>query len=920
VAPGAEIRSTVPKSMWEPGYFHFSGTSMAAPHVAGAAALMQQLHPGWSVEDVKSVLVGYSHPLQDYDALTQGAGRLDLTRAADATVVARPAALSLGLADLSAPSFSDGASFSLTNLGTQAVTASLSVRKSAGSAGDVGLSQSDVTIPAGGDASVTLSVSSSRPETDQDISGWVEVDLAKDGSVDLRVPYELAVRYMRVYASPDPTTASTEAFIYAPSDLAAPPQLVVTGPRGYRATYTPKLDHRYWWRVPIQGSTPGVYQMEVSGKSAADFGGVTLKGTGAFEVVAAGSGAQGASRWRSIGPNSNGGKMVFDPKGSKRLMVVPEDQATVFLSDDGAQTWREMRTMPLAFGHPIEAVADPTNGDRAYIAMSEGRAFGLYEGAILTTDDGGKSWTTLDFPNVEVTGLAIDGSGRLLAATGADSVYVSRDRGATWESIPTPWGYTSDAAFSGGDLYVGGFAGLYVFRDIAAGIDGPHKVLGKAVTSLAADDSAIVADTGYSWWGSEENPVFISRDRGAHFTPVFNQPGFRGSLKLIGGDIYLTMYDDVWVGRNYGAEWKKYPGDPSGEFFKSEAGRWPGGDAGRVIASSPGRGIFDVTTSGETRIGVPGVSAYDVAVTRDADGRARLVAGTPWEVYSTVLPRSEVIDASTFEWGFSGYEQYFGTVVPLLATDPSNDRVVYKVRRDAVSGFWIYRSTDGGREWDALQRSVEAPTALAVHPNDPKRVYVGYWRLYETGVLYTEDGGQTWRKSKRPVPPLALAGDPRNANRLYLGDRDGLYVSEDGGQTFRRLANTPVSAIGIDPRNPDHLVFGGKHLYESRDGGRTITPASYGPLTLSVREVAFSPTTPGTVYVATGSHMDGGIPARGRGVLVSADGGRSWRSFSLGLDNLNATSLAFSADGRYLFAGTEGGGVYRIKLPYVDGR
>ena len=53
-APGVAILSSVPPrvGLWS----EFSGTSMAAPHVAGAAALLLQRHPGWTVEQVKSAL------------------------------------------------------------------------------------------------------------------------------------------------------------------------------------------------------------------------------------------------------------------------------------------------------------------------------------------------------------------------------------------------------------------------------------------------------------------------------------------------------------------------------------------------------------------------------------------------------------------------------------------------------------------------------------------------------------------------------------------------------------------------------------------------------------------------------------------------------------------------------------------------
>ncbi len=96
-APGVGVLSSVPG-----GWGGLSGTSMAAPHVAGAAALLVQRHPSWSVADVKSALVQTG-----LDAVNergtrvgpsfQGGGVVSLTAADKPLVLAEPSSLSFGL-------------------------------------------------------------------------------------------------------------------------------------------------------------------------------------------------------------------------------------------------------------------------------------------------------------------------------------------------------------------------------------------------------------------------------------------------------------------------------------------------------------------------------------------------------------------------------------------------------------------------------------------------------------------------------------------------------------------------------------------------------------------------------------------------------------------------------------------------------
>ena len=99
-APGVGVLSSIPE---DKGLFaEFNGTSMAAPHVAGAVALLLQRHPSWTVAQVKSALVTTGDPVvgdsgREVSTTREGGGLVDLAAANDPLLFAAPASLSFGV-------------------------------------------------------------------------------------------------------------------------------------------------------------------------------------------------------------------------------------------------------------------------------------------------------------------------------------------------------------------------------------------------------------------------------------------------------------------------------------------------------------------------------------------------------------------------------------------------------------------------------------------------------------------------------------------------------------------------------------------------------------------------------------------------------------------------------------------------------
>jgi subtilisin family serine protease len=148
-APGVGIVAAVPGG----GHESKEGTSMAAPHVAGAAAILAQRHPDWTGARLKAALIGSAAPVQGATLYRQGAGLIDLVRVLRQDVVAQQANV------WAAFPYNGSEERTATRTITYANSSDTPVTLGLEADGEVlKLPTGQITVPAKGEASLTLTI------------------------------------------------------------------------------------------------------------------------------------------------------------------------------------------------------------------------------------------------------------------------------------------------------------------------------------------------------------------------------------------------------------------------------------------------------------------------------------------------------------------------------------------------------------------------------------------------------------------------------------------------------------------------------------------------------------------------------------------------------------------------------------------
>jgi len=329
--------------------------------------------------------------------------------------------------------------------------------------------------------------------------------------------------------------------------------------------------------------------------------------------------------------------------------------------------------------------------------------------------------------------------------------------------------------------------------------------------------------------------------------------------------------------------------------FRITSGGIPRGSAsfGRIVVRRPAGGSVANTVV---------LGASNVGVFRSSDG------GTTWSyVLKDGATASVVAHPTQATTVFAGHSNYQTT---------------------SLRG--VFKSTDNGVTWTQLPPLPDIGTGeidrveLATTVAAPDLVYVavgnpagglaglfvwddaaGVWTHLAAGGLnggsYSNDfGSQAWYD-------LAIAVDPRNANRVYLAGIRG-FKSDDGGATFSPMGgelHVDWHSIAIDPRNPD-LVYAGTDggVFVSTDDGNSWSSRNAG--------LAVTQFYPGISAAPNGSQIMGGSQDNGTHIYT---GSTYWNGY-LGGDggytaiNYNDASIVYGesqwdpSDGAFIVRST----------------
>lgn len=624
---------------------------------------------------------------------------------------------------------------------------------------------------------------------------------------------------------------------------------------------------------------------------------------------------------------------TIDPHDYDVVWIGTQITGHLYRSEDAGQSW-EVRDNGITHdGRSLRGITiDPNNADIVFVGLEveagqwqrehpEATA-DMAGGEVYKSTNSGLTWTRIwQGPNV-ARYVWID-------PRNSNRVYVST---GIFDRIPANSNHAANDPGGVGILRSDDGGQTWMVLDEKNGLGG--RIIPSLFMHPTNPDMLIAAVYG----SNIKNGVFVTRDGGDSWEQSLDYPTGMHNVEI------ATSNPDIWYAATEGPVFRS---DDAGKNWQNYRLATQDRDAGmpidlqvdprdpyRVFVNNYGGSNFVSTDGGVTWVDAS--KGYTGAwVTLFMLPNDKLVAGAQTGMFNGNDGGLTWVGLNIVEDG-------------AVATDPLSHVLL-------PYGDSVLHSTDGGASWSKVKfidlyaeqqagriRVDLLASRLAVAPSDRQTVYLSFLdAVCGSGIKYcfdpmpgffrSHDGGYTWEEVTggpfKDAETFRIAVHPQDSQKLFAATSRGLYMSSDGGDAWQHVSALNeeaaqvevwdpsselsqsnaviITEVVFDPFNANTLYAAAlqKGVFRSDDGGATWQTVSYGmDPNEPVLAIIADANRPGLLYASS----------LWSGVFVSVDGAQTWRLINNGLMKLDVVSLALSADGSILYAGTMTGGAWRL--------